>query len=299
MRKIIYSLMMLAMPAMAQNLQVADFENLTLGEESYWNGTDDTGSFESGSFRFENGHDVYDYGGGYIYDYCYGFYYTNMTSTDYYGDASTEQYKSCVGSGYDGSKNYATYNVNTWNPKYAEVLMGSEGAAVPGFYVTNTAYAYTDMMNGSSYSKKFDAGDWLMLTITGYDAEGNATGTKDFYLADLRDAATAYIISDWRYVDLSGLGKVAKLGFTMSSSDTGEYGMNTPAYFCMDNLGAEGEETVPEKNVTVGIDEQQVVNSKSADSKSYDLGGRTVGAATRGIVIRRMADGTVKKVIVK
>ena len=43
----------------------------------------------------------------------------------------------------------------------------------------------------------------------------------------------------WTYVDLTELGQVDALSFTMSGSRTGQYGLNTPSYFCIDNLGAE------------------------------------------------------------
>jgi len=278
---------------------VATFENLTLDAESYWNGVDDKGSFVSGMYKFENGHESYDYGGGYIYDYCYGFYYTNQTSTTFGGDYVTEQYKSCVGYGADNSANYAAYNVNNWTPKYVEVLGSKDGSVVKGFYVTNAASAYTAMTtDGVMYgTRKFDAGDWLMLTVTGYDAEGATTASKDFYLADLRDADKAYIINDWRYVDLSGLGTVKKIGFTMSSSDTGQYGMNTPAYFCMDNFGAEGIEVLPDKNVTTGVE-----NVKTADAQQvarYGLDGTVLLAPQKGLNIIRLADGTVRKVVLR
>lgn len=263
--------------------KVATFENLTLEPESYWNGTDNTGGFISGAYNFENGHEVYDYGNGYLFDYCYGFYYTNMTSTGYGGDASTEQYKSAVGHGVENSANFATYNVNSFNPKGVEVL-AAEGAEIPGFYVTNSAYAYTSMMNGDGYAKKFEEGDWFMLTITGYDAAGEVTGTKDFYLADLRDMTKAYIVKDWYYVDLSALGKVKRLGFTMSSSDNDpQYGIKTPAYFCMDNFGAEGVEVTPEADTTLGI--AQVATENNRSQAVYNLAGQKVGADYKGVVI--------------
>ncbi|MBR6128412.1 MAG: DUF4465 domain-containing protein, partial [Bacteroidaceae bacterium] len=129
------------------------------------------------------------------------------------------------------------------------VTLLTEPAVVPGFYITNSSYAYDSMTNGDGSAKKFAKGDWFKLTITGYDAEDNETGSKEYYLADLRDEAKAFIINDWRYVDLSCLGQVAKLGFALSSSDNGAYGMNTPAYFCFDNFGAEGTEVLPEGNV--------------------------------------------------
>ena len=39
-------------------------------------------------------------------------------------------------------------------------------------------------------------------------------------------------------MDLSDLAEIDAIIFTMSSSDTGDWGMNTPAYFAMDNFGA-------------------------------------------------------------
>ncbi len=110
------------------------------------------------------------------------------------------------------------------------------------------------MTGGDSFAKKFGKGDWFLLTITGYDVNEEVTGTKEFYLADLRDAEKAYIINDWRYVDLSGLGKVKKIKFELSSTDNGDYGMNTPAYFCFDNFGAEGTEVLPDANVFMTAD---------------------------------------------
>ncbi|MEZ4565949.1 MAG: DUF4465 domain-containing protein [Desulfobacterales bacterium] len=35
---------------------------------------------------------------------------------------------------------------------------------------------------------------------------------------------------------MSALGMVKELTFSLSSTDTGDYGMNTPAYFAMDNF---------------------------------------------------------------
>lgn len=60
----------------------------------------------------------------------------------------------------------------------------------------------------------------------------------DFYLADYRflDNTKDYIVDTWEWVDISELGSVDSLTFRLSSSDTGIFGMNTPAYFCIDNV---------------------------------------------------------------
>ncbi|MCW5623505.1 MAG: DUF4465 domain-containing protein [Burkholderiales bacterium] len=99
------------------------------------------------------------------------------------------------------------------------------------------------MLNGDFFAKAFggasgDDPDWFALTITGHDAAGDATGTVDFHLADYRfaDNSLDYVVTDWTLVDLSALGTVSSLTFSLSSSDVGDFGMNTPAYFALDNL---------------------------------------------------------------
>ncbi|HUT45289.1 MAG TPA: DUF4465 domain-containing protein, partial [Sedimentisphaerales bacterium] len=91
--------------------------------------------------------------------------------------------------------------------------------------------------------KKFggDSGsdpDFFMLTITGKDIDGTVVGMVDFYLADYRfeDNGEDYIVDTWQYVDLTSLGEVMSLEFALSSSDVGDWGMNTPAYFVIDTI---------------------------------------------------------------
>ena len=106
---------------------------------------------------------------------------------------------------------------------------------VDHLYVTNSTYAVLSMLNGDSFAKKFADGDWFKLTVTGYNKDGGQIGPVDFYLADYRNGKSD-IIQQWTKFDLTSLGAVNKLTFTLSSSDTGTYGMNTPAYFCMDDI---------------------------------------------------------------
>ena len=283
MKKFFYLSLLMAMPAMAQqNNRVATFEDLPLEQDSFWNGSDGTGGFTSGSFRFESGCDDY---GSYLY--AYGFYYSNMTETSF-ADYATDQYNSCVGHGAEGSATYAVFNLNAWNPKGIEVLDG-EGV-VSGCYVTNAASAYLSMLNGDDYAKKFDTGDWFKVTFIGKDVAGGETGRVDFYLADFRE--DAYIVSDWQWVDLSGLGQVARIDFDMSSSDSGQFGMNTPAYFCIDNFGAENPEQP-----------SVAIQSLQADSHEpvaiYNLDGIRRSTLQHGLNIVKYADGTTRKVVVK
>ncbi|MCK4822507.1 DUF4465 domain-containing protein, partial [bacterium] len=73
---------------------------------------------------------------------------------------------------------------------------------------------------------------------TGVDSAG-VTSLIDFYLADYRftDNSLDYIVKGWTWLDLSGFGNdVIGLQFALSSSDVGQWGMNTPAYFALDDV---------------------------------------------------------------
>lgn len=103
-----------------------------------------------------------------------------------------------------------------------------------GAYVTNSTYAYLAMHDGNdgstpAYAKKFGADDWFKLTATGYTASDTPLGSIDFQLAKGTD-----VLSSWQWFDWSAIADAVYIVFTMSSSDTNEYGMVTPGYFCLD-----------------------------------------------------------------
>jgi hypothetical protein len=209
---------------------VARFDELNLAPESYWNGSDLSGSFKSADFTFYNSHNK-DWGS------WSGFAYSNMTDiiTAGYGN----QYSAIAGSGNAGSANYAVCFPS------AEVKLAASGK-VSGFYVTNSTYAYLSMARGDAFSKKFggETGndpDFFKLTIEAIDAEGNLADNLDVYLADYRfaDNSKDYILNKWTWIDLSELKVAARLRFKLSSSDNGNWGMNTPGYFCMDDFNGE------------------------------------------------------------
>ena len=210
---------------------VSDFEDLSLGPESYWNGSDESGGFQSGGAYYNNNYNT-------MYSSWDGFSYSNITDTTTSGMAG--QYNAIVGYGQAGSSNYAIGYVGWAEPP--TVTLDTAGM-VDSLYVTNNNYTYYSMLYGDAFAKKFGGGsgndeDWFLLTITGKDSGGEATGTVDFYLADYRFANNSldYILNQWGEVDLSPLGEVKSLEFALSSSDVGVWGMNTPAYFAVDTV---------------------------------------------------------------
>ena len=226
----------------------SDFNDLSLDHASHWDGSDGSGKFTSGNVEYVNNYNP-------DYFSWSGFAYsndTNNTSTDY-----TNQFSAMTKGGMDADENFGTnYGVayvasdfmsGTYDPIPSEAnFVGPEDEAlyyVNGLYVTNATLPYLSMLNGDAYAKKFggETGndpDWFKLMIYGIDEDGNNTDTVEFFLADYRfeDNSSDYIVSDWQWVELSSLGAVKGLRFFLQSSDRGDYGMNTPAYFCIDNL---------------------------------------------------------------
>jgi hypothetical protein len=165
--------------------------------------------------------------------------YTNQCSV-YYSDAITGK------GGYKGSNTFAVatgYNDPIMmgdirsSVSFLNGTMGTNNECVfDYFYVTNSTYAALSMKNGGYPAKAFTSGDWFKLVIEGFNKSGTSTGKVEFYLADFRTSASPGIITEWTKVDLSPLGSVTTIKFDLQSSDVGDWGMNTPAYFCFDNL---------------------------------------------------------------
>jgi hypothetical protein len=226
-----YCLVSILLTAGAAQAVTVTFDDLTLSAESYWNGSDGSGGFVSGGVHFSNNYDA-DWGS---WD---GFAYSNLTDTTTMGFSA--QYNAVAGSGQGGSANYAVCYAGWTTPP---AMMLPEPGFIDGLYVTTSNYAYYSMLNGDAFAKKFggetgDDPDFFLLTINGKDADGYTVGTVDFYLADYRfeDNGEDYIVSTWQFVDLTSLGEVMSLEFAFSSSDVGDFGMNTPAYIAIDTI---------------------------------------------------------------
>ena len=219
-------------------------------------------SFTSGSFFFKNF--ATNWGGGILS--WYGTGVSNRTDNTSPGGVGN-QCNSASGGDVDGTGNYAViYEANSGGMEdygLETVTFTNkdypDGKQIQGMYVTNNTYATSSMKTGDQFAKKFGGKsgndpDYFKLTVKGYNKNDAETGSVDFYLADFRPENNIkdYILENWRWVDLSSLGTVAKIKFRLTSSDAGAYGMNTPSYFCADNVNAPRLRTVnPIANLTV------------------------------------------------
>lgn len=213
---------------------IVDFQDCPLpGSQSYFNG--DPGTLQPGQSRtqpwasggvaFAN---TFGIDGDYGFPYWSGFAFSNVVNTT---DGSfTNQYAARPGGGF-ASSTYAVAYADG-----AAVSLPAPSTAA-GFRIANTTYTYLTLVNGDQYgfTSPLAAGGWFRVTASGR-LGGTTTGSTSFELADLRGPSPTGILSGWGWFDLQPLGTVDRIEFTFSGSDTGTYGLNTPAYFAMDDL---------------------------------------------------------------
>lgn len=162
-----------------------------------------------------------DYGG--TYDTWNGIVisnHTDMTTPDYVNDKSVY-----ATSGADGSSQFAVAFYGAWTAApYGIPLVRFATAVSPkSVAVANTTYFYL-------YAKEATSVADVKGVITGYNGE-TKTGEVKFVMAD---QASGTVQSGWETLDLSSLGTVTSMTFTVESEDT-----SCPYYFAIDNLAYE------------------------------------------------------------
>ncbi len=292
----------------AQNSFVAGFESPVLPPDSYLDGSDLTFTeFSEQCAVFKT---------TYIVDTIFGFNYfgrdfarTNMTDT--IDGSFMNLFSSISGNGAQASKQYA---VGTQNFEGGARLRLANNCLNSGYkfssvYVNNTTYAFKSMLYGDMFAKKFggDSGndpDFFILTIKGYMNGVMLNDSVNFYLADYRFANNSmdYIINEWTKVDLtaSQVSVADSLEFFLSSSDNSQFGMNTPAFFAIDNLEVTNNtssELMSSLNkisiypnpATQFIDLKWPTNDLNSTISIFDMHGKLVyGASSQSLVQSRL-----------
>jgi Domain of unknown function (DUF4465)/PEP-CTERM motif len=228
------ALILVATSASRASYVTTTFENFNLAPNSYLNNAGMAGGFLANGNFFNNSYDK-------TYGTWSGWAISNTTDTTTPG--YTNQYSAITGSGAGGSATYAVAytfgaTANPFNPA-GSYLNLANGTTPVSLEVTNTTYPYLSMLNGDSFENPFGPGDFFLLTVTGYsglNGTGGEVGEKNFYLADFI-GSNRYIVDTWQTLDLTSLAGAKSLVFGLSSSENDPtYGMNTPAYFAVDNL---------------------------------------------------------------
>ena len=238
-KNLIYSITILcASISFAQD--TTTFESINLSPESYNNGSSGAGGFSFGNANFSNDYNA-------SWGSWSGFSISNST------DNTTPGYLNDFSAITGGGHNSATYGVYYSYDNSGEITFDAPGVLLESMRITNTTFAALSMQNGDFIGKQFgsvtnaageidgtNGEDFLKIWIYAYDNYNQLIDSIDFYLADYRfnDSTLDYILNDWTKVELSQLTDqpVFKLTFSFESSDMGEWGINTPTYFAMDNL---------------------------------------------------------------
>ena len=231
-------------PVVTETLAIATFEDLPLEAESSWmmdeHATEDTytDAFFSGSMQFGNFPMV-------SWGAWSGYGFANETSTTF-TDYQTSQMRNCVGGGAEGTTNYGVGYLYAGTDGSIAINVPETGVAVPGMYVTNSAWTNDYILHGSQgFGSAFADGDYLELVVEGVLGT-TSTGSVRVALADYRAAAAtaaegtetepSKFLTAWKWVDLSGLGNIDKLKLSIAGS--ANQINNVPTYVCVDQIGA-------------------------------------------------------------
>ena len=202
--------------------EVIDFESLSVDSDGYNDSIGASNQFEVKNFVFQS-----------VYDTQYA-YFSKGFAISSLKDTVTEGYSNMY-STYAGigGANSTIFLLATNNAK----ITCPASKSLVSVDITNSTYAGLSMKNGDSFAKQFGQGDYFKLTIDGYKS-GAVKDSVEFYLADFRSSNTSehYIQKNWKTVDISKLSNADSIIFRLTSSDVGSWGMNTPAFFTLDNL---------------------------------------------------------------
>ena len=149
------------------------------------------------------------------------------------------QFSNPIG-GHNGSSNFAVHNgyKDFYNSQiYDAELQGFEFAdgvarVVDHMYVTNINYVLNSLTYGDGFNTPATESTYLKVIAYGFNGE-ESTGQAEIYLCN-----DGRLITTWEKFDLSSLGKVTKVVFNFEASEdqSGQYGLNCPAYFAYDDV---------------------------------------------------------------
>jgi hypothetical protein len=264
-----------AMMGLGLSAQTVNFEDVVLDSTGYYNGSDLKGGFTSNGVFFPTAYDTtYFYWSG-------GFAASNIQDDTTAGFMNI--YGAYAGKGYNNSANYVVAQ------NYSGLKFPSD-MRLNSFYITNTTYAGLSMRDGDDFAKKFGGTDgndkdFFTVTVYGYINGVKLTDSILVYLADYRfdNNSEDYILKDWTKVEVPlGLISADSISFALNSSDIGQFGMNTPAFFAIDEMSFSPILSVKNSQSSIVLypnPAQDVLYSESfkqASIQVYDVKGNVV-----------------------
>lgn len=157
------------------------------------------------------------------------------------------------GAGADGSDIFAiVYGYqDSHNLSYMKLpeLTFSDPVTLKSMEYCNSSYVYGVLRSGNQFGDsiivnvppiKRDKG-WFKVTMSCYNNAGTLITEREKYLADYRENHTEVNpVAEWTLWDFAkdggAIANVKTIKFNFSGSDNSEWGLNTPAYICLDNI---------------------------------------------------------------
>ena len=204
------------------------FENQTLNAQNFWIG-DAVGVY---TYK-EGGVTITGTQGSYQgVSYWSGFAISGRTENTY-ENLTPDQYNSVYGGTIYGNKFLVVQG--SYNPD-VECITFDKPTKVRGMYCTNSAYAYSSMTKGDDFAGgPFTKDDWFSAYITCLGERGDTISVTEVELAKKDVEGKDKIVDYWKTVRVNA-ENVKKITFSFDGSRKGEWGLNTPAYMCVDKI---------------------------------------------------------------
>ena len=114
-------------------------------------------------------------------------------------------------------------------------------------YICQNSNTMEAIANGNVFNARpFAENDTLALIISALNSSLEETQSLTYYLA-----VDGKKNNGWVKVPLTALGKTSGLSFRMTTTDTGDFGANTPLYFALDALTVNTEQPTAVENLPV------------------------------------------------
>ena len=145
---------------------------------------------------------------------------------------------------------------------YSSNIVDFNGEYYPEYvYICQNSNTMEGITNGVFNSRPFTPADTLTLIIQALDSTMQPTATTRYYLA-----VDGTKNQSWVQVPLTSLGKTSRLSFSMTTTEIGDFGANTPMYFALDGLTINTESTTALPNT-----QSPIANSQKVIKNGYLL----------------------------
>ena len=127
-----------------------------------------------------------------------------------------------------GGKNFAIVYCATQDDNLTTLsILDDKPHVIRSMQLCPSTYLIGAATYGTDYSKALTGeDDFLTLHIT---ADNGKT-------IEAKLVEKGQIQTSWKEISLAELGAVRSISFSMTGSDSSEWGLNTPAYFAIDNI---------------------------------------------------------------